>query len=44
MMPTTPWAPECERLDQLELEPEQASSIAAIDADERFIEVVLAVL
>ena len=33
-----------ERLDQLELEPEQPSSIAAIDADERFIEVLLAVL
>jgi hypothetical protein len=33
-----------DRLDQLELEPEQSSSIPAVDADERFIQMPLAVL
>jgi hypothetical protein len=33
-----------ERLDQLELEPEQSSSVPAVDADEGFIEVPLTVV
>jgi hypothetical protein len=42
LLVTAPVLVQC--LDELELEPQQSSSIAAVNADERFVQMPLAVL